>query len=586
MTMAQVQQNRQPYAPTVSPSQPSAHTVATGSQPYAPTVPGVFNRKIYCSHWVRTGECDFMQQGCIFQHIMPDLKTLASLGFRSYPRWYRENCLMEAGPTAPIGSNVFHPPPQQASFRPPPAAIAPSQFPRPSLAPRLSNIDQTPMYGRPGPASTYTGSVAHARGQTGHWNRWPQREERPGRDNRGPRDSRNPGDIRLPRNRVYQPVDPWRNGQQPRVQAPAPQRRGSPSIASEWNPNLPPQPFDRVIRNAAPPSYRPRDLITATPSITESVISTMPPSPTLTATPQREVNVPSHEPVRIDEAAPSSSAPTPVVNLPTSARPMVILARPRPSTSSTSAPPQTTCVASPNSAPSQMMAAPTSNTAAATPTSAPPQVTAAPTHTSAAADQTSAPPQMMAASGTSTPNFTTNTPQTSSTQATGTPQTAHPPATAPHLASAPTHSSVRPHRREKTRIYGPQPLPQYPSLRPAPPIAFGSAPPAPPTPPNMPTHRPLYDLLPPAPETLPKRRFVAPDVVVLDTADEKAAATEGDDKGKKVEVVRDVKDPAIAAQGNVAGAPDMGDMESPKMRRDRRRRPSDDESNLMDLSAA
>ena len=39
---------------------------------------------------MRTGECDFTQQGCMFLHKMPDLDTLEALGFRAYPRWFRE----------------------------------------------------------------------------------------------------------------------------------------------------------------------------------------------------------------------------------------------------------------------------------------------------------------------------------------------------------------------------------------------------------------------------------------------------------------------------------------------------------------
>ena len=61
-----------------------------GSQRYNPTTPGVLGQKVYCTHWMRTGECDFTQQGCMFLHAMPDLDTLELLGFRSYPRWFRE----------------------------------------------------------------------------------------------------------------------------------------------------------------------------------------------------------------------------------------------------------------------------------------------------------------------------------------------------------------------------------------------------------------------------------------------------------------------------------------------------------------
>ena len=60
------------------------------TQRYNPTTPGVLGQKVYCTHWMRTGECDFTQQGCMFLHAMPDLDTLELLGFRSYPRWFRE----------------------------------------------------------------------------------------------------------------------------------------------------------------------------------------------------------------------------------------------------------------------------------------------------------------------------------------------------------------------------------------------------------------------------------------------------------------------------------------------------------------
>lgn len=61
-----------------------------GKLDYKPISPGVFGGKVYCTHWVRTGECDFTQQGCIFRHEMPDEKTLAKMGFRHIPRWFRE----------------------------------------------------------------------------------------------------------------------------------------------------------------------------------------------------------------------------------------------------------------------------------------------------------------------------------------------------------------------------------------------------------------------------------------------------------------------------------------------------------------
>ncbi|KAJ5544736.1 Zinc finger CCCH-type [Penicillium sp. DV-2018c] len=48
-------------------------------------------KKEYCSYWLRHGECDYAQQGCLYKHHVPtDLATLHWLGLRDIPRWYRE----------------------------------------------------------------------------------------------------------------------------------------------------------------------------------------------------------------------------------------------------------------------------------------------------------------------------------------------------------------------------------------------------------------------------------------------------------------------------------------------------------------
>ncbi|KAJ9351761.1 hypothetical protein DTO027B9_6137 [Paecilomyces variotii] len=48
-------------------------------------------KKEFCSYWIRHGECDYQQQGCLYKHEMPkDLPTLEKLGLRDIPRWYRE----------------------------------------------------------------------------------------------------------------------------------------------------------------------------------------------------------------------------------------------------------------------------------------------------------------------------------------------------------------------------------------------------------------------------------------------------------------------------------------------------------------
>ena len=52
------------------------------------SAPGV---KEYCSYWLRNGECDYAQQGCLYKHEMPlDRATLERLGHRDIPKWYRE----------------------------------------------------------------------------------------------------------------------------------------------------------------------------------------------------------------------------------------------------------------------------------------------------------------------------------------------------------------------------------------------------------------------------------------------------------------------------------------------------------------
>ncbi|KAJ6126791.1 Zinc finger CCCH-type [Penicillium sp. IBT 18751x] len=49
------------------------------------------SKKQYCSYWIRHGECDYSQQGCLYKHEMPmDTQLLEKLGLRDIPRWYRE----------------------------------------------------------------------------------------------------------------------------------------------------------------------------------------------------------------------------------------------------------------------------------------------------------------------------------------------------------------------------------------------------------------------------------------------------------------------------------------------------------------
>ena len=55
------------------------------------------SKKEYCTHWIRTNSCDFIQQGCKYKHEMPDPKKLKQLGFAETPKWYRDKMAISAG---------------------------------------------------------------------------------------------------------------------------------------------------------------------------------------------------------------------------------------------------------------------------------------------------------------------------------------------------------------------------------------------------------------------------------------------------------------------------------------------------------
>jgi hypothetical protein len=57
-------------------------------------------KKVYCTFWIRTGECDYIQQGCIYKHEMPDLAKLKELGFKEVPRWWKEKTGIRVGSSA------------------------------------------------------------------------------------------------------------------------------------------------------------------------------------------------------------------------------------------------------------------------------------------------------------------------------------------------------------------------------------------------------------------------------------------------------------------------------------------------------
>ena len=65
-------------------------------------------KKVYCTYWIRTGECDYTQQGCLYKHEMPDLETLKKIGFISEPRWWKEKYAVKLG-VAPSSTIICGP---------------------------------------------------------------------------------------------------------------------------------------------------------------------------------------------------------------------------------------------------------------------------------------------------------------------------------------------------------------------------------------------------------------------------------------------------------------------------------------------
>ncbi|KAI9715525.1 MAG: hypothetical protein M1828_000832 [Chrysothrix sp. TS-e1954] len=82
------------------------------------------SRKQYCTYWMRTGECDFEQQGCRYKHEMPSLSMLAQIGFRGYPKWFEDRRAAHSAQNGSSWGSKFRPltrqlPPEETSFKVP-----------------------------------------------------------------------------------------------------------------------------------------------------------------------------------------------------------------------------------------------------------------------------------------------------------------------------------------------------------------------------------------------------------------------------------------------------------------------------------
>ena len=62
---------------------------------------GTLGKKVYCTYWIRTGNCNYMQEGCKYRHeIPPDDEMRLAIGVRTYPTWPREDPVCNPRPPA------------------------------------------------------------------------------------------------------------------------------------------------------------------------------------------------------------------------------------------------------------------------------------------------------------------------------------------------------------------------------------------------------------------------------------------------------------------------------------------------------
>jgi len=95
-------------APTLGGSRPSSTARGERSSPLYDTIASVYHKdthrqahrsgvepnpskKVYCTHWIKKGTCDFMPTGCKYKHEMPDVDQLRRMGISNeIPKWWRD----------------------------------------------------------------------------------------------------------------------------------------------------------------------------------------------------------------------------------------------------------------------------------------------------------------------------------------------------------------------------------------------------------------------------------------------------------------------------------------------------------------
>ena len=104
---------------------------------------GTMGKKVYCTYWIQTGNCNYMQEGCKYKHEIPkDEETRRAIGFREFPNWPREELPVH---TKPI-----------------PALTKPWR--RPDGKPDFSGTRSSPKRGHASPAGAKGNPIVLARG--------------------------------------------------------------------------------------------------------------------------------------------------------------------------------------------------------------------------------------------------------------------------------------------------------------------------------------------------------------------------------------------------------------------------------------
>lgn len=121
--------------------------------------PGTLGKKVYCTYFLNTGNCNYMQEGCKYKHEFPnDEGTRTAIGLRKLPTWMRDDPAVPIKPIPSLSGQTV-PTAFQQNWR----SRAQSQPPQADLggAPKAPVSTFSPVRGR---TSTITPNAATTHG--------------------------------------------------------------------------------------------------------------------------------------------------------------------------------------------------------------------------------------------------------------------------------------------------------------------------------------------------------------------------------------------------------------------------------------